>query len=456
MSEPRINIIGGGITGLAAAYLLAREGHKVRVLEGSAQCGGLLNTFPLGPTRLEHYYHHFFTHDAEINWLLGELGLAHKILFRKTTMGVLRDGAIHPFNGPRDLLRFHPLGPVGKFRFAATSAWLGKFADWRQHEETAALSWFFRYAGKEVTEALWRPLLQIKFGPYHDQVPVAWMIGRLAQRMQSREAGDERLGYLGGSLQVLLDELLKALRDFGVEIHTEAPVNRIHLEGNRIRQVDTPRGDFTGDTFLFTIPTLYLTPLLENAGATGLAADLGRIEYFGAVCAILELKRPLSDIYWLNVADEGYPFGGVIEQTNFIPPEVYGGRYLAYLSRYFAPQEPLARMREDELRKTMLAPLPKVYPHFRESDLTHVHIFRTRTAATVCDLGFSRKVPPCRTGIDGLYLATMAHVYPDERSTNNAIRVAAEAVHTLGVDSSDVPRGRSLSGQIGFASSAES
>lgn len=60
----RIIIIGGGITGLSAAYFAAKDGAKVTVLEASDAFGGLLKTFEIGNNRLEYYYHHFFTHNA--------------------------------------------------------------------------------------------------------------------------------------------------------------------------------------------------------------------------------------------------------------------------------------------------------------------------------------------------------------------------------------------------------
>ena len=84
----KLTIIGGGITGLATAYLASKQKWDVTVLEGSSKMGGLLNTFPIGENRLEFYYHHFFTHDAEILWLCKELGVQKKLFFRKTTMGV--------------------------------------------------------------------------------------------------------------------------------------------------------------------------------------------------------------------------------------------------------------------------------------------------------------------------------------------------------------------------------
>ncbi len=448
MPSPLV-ILGGGATGLVAAYLAARAGHSVVVLEGTAEPGGLLGTFPIGGTRLEHYYHHFFTHDAELRWLIGELGLTEKLRFLPASMGVFRDGGLHPFNGPRDLLRFPPLSLPAKLRFGASGWFLGKFADWRRREDTPALEWFYRYAGRAATDAIWRPMLEIKFGPYANRVPVAWMVGRLRQRMSSREAGDERLGYIDGSLQTLLDALLARLRSLGVQIVTDARVTGLDLRDGRLAAVRTTAGEFGGDRFLATIPTVHLAPLLQEA-RPDYAAALARIEYFGAVCTVLEMTKPLSSTYWLNVADPGFPFGGVIEHTNLIPPATYGGRHLAYLSRYFENTNPLATAPKDAVAAEMTAPLARLFPAFRRDDLAAVHVFRTATAATVCDLRFSEKVPAARTPIPNLFLGAMAHVYPDERSCNNSIRVAAEVCRVMGLDTASIPRGSSLSGLIGM------
>ena len=448
MTAPLV-ILGGGVTGLTAAYLAARAGHSVVVLEGAPEPGGLLSTFPVGGTRLEHYYHHFFTHDAELRWLVGELGLTDKLRFLPATMGIFRDGRLHPFNGPRDLLRFPPLSLPAKLRFGASSWFLGKFADWRGGEDTPALAWFYRHAGRAATDAIWRPMLETKFGPYADRVPIAWIIGRLRQRLGSREAGDERLGYLDGSLQVLLDALLARLRSLGVQIITGAHITGLDLRQGALAAVRTTAGEFAGSHFLATIPTAHLAPLLQEA-RPDYAAALGRIEYFGAVCTVLELHRPLSSTYWLNVADPGFPFGGVIEHTNFIPPATYGGRHLAYLSRYFENTNPLATAPKEMIVQEMIAPLPRLFPEFRREHIAAARVFRTSTAATVCDLRFSQKVPAARTPIPKLFLGAMAHVYPDERSCNNSIRVAAEVCRVMGLDTSAIPRGPTLSALVGM------
>lgn len=36
-------VVGGGVAGLVAAYLLNKQGRNVVLIEQSEQCGGLLN-----------------------------------------------------------------------------------------------------------------------------------------------------------------------------------------------------------------------------------------------------------------------------------------------------------------------------------------------------------------------------------------------------------------------------
>lgn len=56
-------------------------------------------------------------------------------------------------------------------------------------------------------------------------------------------------------------------------------------------------------------------------------------------------------------------------------------------------------------------------------------------------LKFSEKITFYDMPIPGLYMTAMPHLYPDERSTNNSIWVAAATVEAMGLDSSFIPPG---------------
>lgn len=445
----KLTIIGGGITGLSAAYLAAKDRWEVTILEDSVQLGGLIRTFQIGGNRLECYYHHFFTNDAELLWLLRELKIIDKIKFKKTTIGIFYNNKIYDFDTPKDLVKFTPMGLIDKIRFLLSSIYLGKLANWQRWENIAALDWFYKYAGRSATDSVWRPLLEIKFGPYANKVPTAWMVGRLKQRMNSRKGTEEYLGYIEGSLQTLTDALAKSLKTMGVRIILNARVKKLLINQNTLYGAETTKGIFNNGLFLATLPTTHLVPLLMD-DAFDYAKELSKIEYIGAVCTILELVRPLSHIYWLNIADSGFPFGGIIEHTNFISPDEYNGSHIVYLSKYFAQSDHIASASKKEVVSHVLESIKRINPQFNKLWIKNIYVFRTKMAATVCGLKFSNIVPNSKTPIENLYIVNMSHIYPDERSCNNAIRIAAQACRKIGIDSSMVPFGSSLSGQIGM------
>ncbi len=450
MKKKKIVIIGGGISGLAAAYLAGKNSWDVTVLEASSNVGGLLNTFNIAGTRLEFFYHHFFTHDAELLWLLKDLNIDDKIIFESGSMGFYRDGKIFPFNKPLDLLQFRPLSFVDKLRFGLTSVYLARFCKWENMENIPALDWFYKYAGKSVTDSIWKPMIDVKFGYYAKDVPTAWMVGRLAQRLNSRSEGEEKLGYLNGSLSEMLEALLQAFKQMKVKIVTEAKVEKLLIRNKTLNGVKTSQGIFRADTYLSTIPTHYLADVVEPSDQK-YATKLRQIEYFGAVCTIIETKKKISPVYWLNVADPGFPFGGVIEQTNLVPSKFYNGSHIIYLSRYFSIHDDIYKMDKKQIEKVMMNGFYKLFPKVKKTDIKKVYLFRTNTAATVCDLNFSKKVPKAKTPIKKLYIGAMPHIYPDERSCNNSIRVAAEVCRIIGMDTSFVPKNQSLSGKVGMS-----
>lgn len=444
-----VAILGGGATGLILAYLLARDGVRVTVIEAGPTAGGLLSSFePVPGVKLEHYYHHFFTHDVEIDWLLHELGIWDQAFFLKTTMGVYRDGQIYDFNGAADLLKFKPIGLADRVRFGASSLLMTRWGALAEREATPALDWFKRYAGPRATDAIWRPLMTSKFGDAAATVPLAWMAGRLRQRARSRRGAVERLGYVRGSMQTVVDALVAALNKLGVRILLGTPAESVLIENGRAVGVRTAAGEVRADRLVSTVPTDVLAALVER-DRPDYAASLRRIEYLGAVATVLVMNKPLSPVYWLNVADAGFDFGGVIEQTHLVPASEYGGRHVTYLSKYAAWDDPIWKLNHEQLLERQLAQVDRLFKTDVRAQLERSFIFRARHAAPLIGLNFYERIPAMRSPVDGMFVASMAHVYPDERSVNNCVRVAAAAKAAMGYRGVMPPPGNSLAAKYG-------
>ncbi len=86
-----IAVIGGGLTGLSAAYRFAQKGAEVHVYEKERYLGGLSRGFkaPGWEWSLETFYHHFFTNDADLISLAGELNIADRLLTKRPITATL-------------------------------------------------------------------------------------------------------------------------------------------------------------------------------------------------------------------------------------------------------------------------------------------------------------------------------------------------------------------------------
>jgi protoporphyrinogen oxidase len=84
----KVVIVGAGFTGLAAGYELAKRNLRPTILEAEPEPGGLAGTFEVGNTRLERFYHHWFTNDRFLMELAAELGLADFLIFRHARTGL--------------------------------------------------------------------------------------------------------------------------------------------------------------------------------------------------------------------------------------------------------------------------------------------------------------------------------------------------------------------------------
>jgi protoporphyrinogen oxidase len=167
----------------------------------------------------------------------------------------------------------------------------------------------------------------------------------------------------------------------------------------------------------------------ELAGAIGeqYIGRLRSIEYHAALCVLLEVDRRVSDFYWTNVADPAIPFIGLIEQTNLIEAERYGGRRFMHIANYVAHDDRLLALSLDELLDEYMPGLRAMSPGFSRDWIVNAWIFREPAAQPVVTVGYRDRIPPLQTGVPGLVLANTTQIYPEDRGTNYAVREGGEA-----------------------------
>jgi len=434
----RVGVLGGGITGAVIAKRLAEQGHEVLLYEAGPEIGGLVASHTVGGTDLEIYYHHIFTHETSIIDLITELGVDKDLDWIDSSVSVLSaDGVLRSFSTPKDILVFRPIPFFSRIRMGAAGVLAPYLFRWQQLDHTPAVTWARKLMGKKAAEEIWDPMLRAKWGELHTEVPAPWLWARMRQRSRSRGKGKEKLGYIRGGFRKLYLALQNDLEAKGVKLHFDQPVQRVLTDGIKVHGVQTSAGIEELDHVVSTIPIPRLTSLLDEKVPASYRERLAQTEYMWVICVILTLDRQLTPYYWVNVADRSIPFGAFIEHTNLIPPSDYDGNHVVYLGRYFPPArygeeaERLAQGNLNEIVGEWIEHLSRFNPDFDPTWIKKVIPFRTQFAAPVVRAGQGNRILPFATPVDGLWVATMTQIYPDDRGQSEGIHLAERCVQAM-------------------------
>jgi protoporphyrinogen oxidase len=424
----KVAIVGAGVGGLSAAYELVNAGSEVVLFEAADHVGGLAAGFkdPRWDWTVEKYYHHWFASDKHVLDLIGELGWSDQVIFPRPFTAVYHEGQFFALDSPLAVLRFPGISFFNRLRLGMAVAYLKFITPWQPLEKVTAVSWMQKWMGEEAYKALWEPLLVGKFGPYFREVNMAWMWARFKARTP-------RLGTFVGGFQTFVDRLADHVSLKGAILNLSTPVHSIEPNGDGgIAITHSDRQEVFDQCLVTTSPSqlVRFVPTLPESYVQGLLS----LESMGAVVLILALKRQLAEsgIYWHSLPKEaGFPFLSLVEHTNYLPREHFGGDHIVYCGDYLDPEHEYFSLTKEELLERFLPALKRFNPEFEESWVRDTWLFRTPYAQPVPPVNHSKSIPDLKTPINGLWFASMSQIYPWDRGTNYAVKMGREVAKRI-------------------------
>lgn len=403
-----VAIIGGGITGLTAAYELTKRGVKVTVFEKDQTLGGLAAGFhsPSWNWKLEKTYHHFFTNDTAVINLAKKIEMKKDLMTLSPTTSVYWNNAQYPFDTPLNILKFPEIPFIDRIRTGITAALMKINPWWQPLEHITAKKLFQTINGNTAWKTIWEPLIDAKFGPYADKVAAAWLWGRIHKRTP-------RLGYFHGGFSHFVEVLALAIQKQGGVIKTNTMVTEIDRH--------------TFDAVLLTVPSSIATKLFDFPKSY--VQQLLSIPHLWAQVLILETDTPiLEKTYWLNINDRSFPFLAVVQHTNMVDKKHYGNKHIAYVGNYLPDNHPYLSMTKEQVLKTFLLYLKKINPTVK---VRRSYFFTSPFAQPVHTTGYSKRAPTLDTPIPHVYLANLDSIYPWDRGINYSIELGQKAAKKI-------------------------
>jgi len=427
-------VVGAGYSGLAAALRLSQSGLTVKILESGEDIGGLAGTFEFSDgVRVERFYHHWFRSDTYILQLIDELGLGSSLMWVPSRTGSFLNKQIWKLSTPLDLLRFTELSLIDRVRLGLGVLYARTIRDHRKIESKTIREWLEPVVGRKAFDVVWAPLLSHKFGSWGESVSAAWMWKKLILRGGSRQRGGrELLAYFKGGFSEVSRAIREALEAEGASLSLGHEAKKVSRTPEGLVEIQTNHGVVRAHSAVLATPQ----PVSEKLIATATdmdAADRGDddIPHLANVCLVLRLNHSLSDTYWLNVNDPGFPFVGVIEHTNLDDSNAYADSHIVYLSRYLDVEDPVWEYSDQDFYDYCLPHIQRMFPDFGAQWILDWRVWRARYAQPVTTVNYSHRQPGHHTDVDNVFTVNMAQIYPEDRGTNYAVRGGFEVAELV-------------------------
>jgi oxygen-dependent protoporphyrinogen oxidase len=323
-----IAVIGGGVSGLAAAYELRQRGHRVLVLERQVRTGGNAVSERLGGFLMEHGPTTVNGASPTALAFSGALGLDGQR--RDLGAGVrrrylVRDGRLHGLSThPLGLVAANYLSAAGRLRMAVETL-VGRD---RVGEEESVAQFCRRRFGAEFTSRVIEPLVGGLFAGDAERLSVNALFPRLVE-MERRHGSITRAALVrrlkGGRMpgRVLFSwrdgvgSLPRALTGaLGPAVRTGVTVRRIHRRGDGFGIDVGEEGVIDARAVLLATQPHVAAALLENldveAAEAAAAIDAPPLAVVFLGYDRGQIAHPLDGFGFLTPSVEGRSVSGVL------------------------------------------------------------------------------------------------------------------------------------------------
>jgi protoporphyrinogen oxidase len=426
----KIAIIGAGFTGLSATLELLKKDHEVIVFEKEKIPGGLVLGFKESgwDWNLEQHYHHWFTNDKFILNLAKAVG--QNVLIKRPKTSVYVNGKSFQFDSPKSVLLFPKLSLIERMRMGLAVGFLRYNPIWKPLEKINSASFLPKAMGEKGYRMIWEPLFKNKFGPYSNNISLAWFWARIIKRTPT-------LAYPEGGFLNFAKKITKEIEKKGGKVLLETEITELEEDDKILLTIKNKNGKTKKELFDKVIVTVPSTIFLQIAPSLpkDYRKSLGNLKSLGATNLILRLTKPFlaDNTYWLNICDPNNPIMAVVEHTNFMDKKNYNNESLLYLGNYLPQDSKRFSMTKEETLKLFHPFLLKMNPNYKKN-LIDYSLFKTPFAQSIILTNYSKLIPPFRTPMKNVFLANMEQVYPWDRGTNYAVEYGQKVVREIFTD----------------------
>jgi protoporphyrinogen oxidase len=415
LSERPTIVLGAGPAGLTAAYLLAKKGLPVTVLEAEDQVGGIAKTEvrdgPGGKYRFDLGGHRFFTKVKEVDDLWHEI-MREEFLLRPRMSRIYWNKKFldYPLRGS-DVIR--KLGPVELTRSLFSYLWAQVKP---KGPEDTFEQWVSNRFGKRLFDLFFRSYTEKLWGVPVSEIRADWA----AQRIKGLSFfSAAKAAFFGnrGEIKSLISEfhyprygpgqmweqMTEDIERLGGQVLMETQVEKLLVEDGRVTGVVAGGRTYEADNVISSLPLRNVVGMAEPAPAPEVLSAARGIRYrdFLTVSLVLDGKDLFPD-NWIYIHEPEVEVGRIQNFRSWSPWMVPDPTKACVGLEYFCfAGDELWEMDDDklvELGMRELGQLGLARPEMLEFG------FATRVpkAYPMYDMDYSERITTIRSWLDGI------------------------------------------------------
>lgn len=411
MDKKKVIILGGGLSGLAAAdKLLKNKNYEVLILEKAPFLGGLASSFQEEGEEIPRFNHHIVKSNKITLEYLKRYNLLGNNTWKKIKMAIAINKKLYNINNPLGLMKFDYLSFKGRIRLGLFGAYLiFKLNPEKIPDNMDAESWLLKYAGKEVTEKIWKQLYaRNKFNIELNKISAK----QFANRLYEKEGYDD-FTFPTKGIQGMIDGLEKDIKEKNGKIIIKTDLLNLDLNKKTIKYKTNEK--IREEKFDIAINTIPVPELLKFTKGLpeGYIKKIKKLRYVPVVGLCFATKNFLDkDHYWINLIKERIH---VIYQHSLIIDK-YKSK-ITWCVRYGGSEEDI-NLSDEEIKKAYLSTLKEYFPNM---ELNWCYIFREKYAEPIYDKDYLSYAPTYKTPISCLFNSGIQVTFPKIRNMNVAL-----------------------------------
>ncbi len=346
LANNEILILGGGLTGLSAGYVLTKAGLKVKVFESDSSVGGLSKTIIHNGFRFDLGGHRFFTKDRELNNFIKEL-------MGKELISVPRKSKIYMRNKYFD----YPLKPLNAIFGLGISTTIEILFDYaaeriknliREPQNISLEDWVVGNFGRKMFNIYFKEYSEKVWGIECSMISAEWVAQRIRGLSLASAVKNAFFKLNGKDVPSLVDFFLYPQLGIGrisdrlkedIEagnniVLTDSCIERVNhsdfkVESIVVKHLIPPhpplvkggRGDLSvmhGIEFISSIPITKLVKMLHPAPPENILTAASKLRFRDLVIvAVMINRKRVTDQTWIYIPEQKIPFGRLHEPTNW-------------------------------------------------------------------------------------------------------------------------------------------